>query len=363
MRAAVLYEVKAPLKVEELEVTDLHPEEVLVKTAASGVCHSDLHIIKGDNPYPLPVVLGHEAAGIVEKVGSGVRDINPGDHCVISFMPQCGQCPYCTIGRPNLCIVAARSGFSGVMPDGTSRLRKGAQEIKQFMDVASFGEYMVVQQNSVITIRKDAPLDKVCLVGCGVMTGVGAAINTARVRAGSSCVVIACGGVGLNVVQGCALAGAAKIIAVDTNPRKLDLAEQFGATHVINSSQEDPARQVRRLTQGGADYAFEAIGLPVTIEQAFRCIRRGGQAVVVGQAAAGATVTIDALEFLAEKTLTGSLYGSARPRVDMPALVDLYMDGRLKLDELVSRTIDLGEVNNAFDLMEKGEVARSVIVY
>lgn len=363
MRAAVLYEMKQPLQIEDLDILDIHPEEVLIKTAASGVCHSDLHIIKGDNPYALPVVLGHEAAGVVEKVGSAVSDINPGDHAVISFMPQCGQCKFCTIGKPNLCIVAARSGFAGTMRDGTTRLRKGAQEIKQFMGVASFGEYMVTHQNSVITIRQDAPLDTVCLVGCGVMTGVGAAINTARVAAGSTCVVIACGGVGLNVVQGCALAGAAKVIAVDTNPRKLELAQQFGATHVIDSSKEDPARQIRRLTQGGADYAFEAIGLPATIEQAFRSIRRGGMAVVVGQAAAGATVTVDALEFLSEKTLTGSLYGSARPRVDMPALIDLYMEGRLKLDELVSRRIDLKEINGAFDAMQRGEVARSVIVY
>ena len=305
MRAAVLYEAKTPLKVEDLEVLDIHPDEVLLKTAASGVCHSDLHIVKGDNPFPLPVVLGHEAAGVVEKVGSAVEGINVGDHAVISFMPQCGQCQYCTVGRPNLCIKAARTGFAGTMLDGTTRLRKGAQEIKQFMGVSSFAESMVVHMNGVIPIRKDAPLDKVCLVGCGVMTGVGAAINTAKVRPGSSCVVIACGGVGLNVVQGCVLAGAAKIIAVDTNPRKLELAEQMGATHVIDSSKQDPTREVKRITQGGSDYAFEAIGLPVTIEQAYRSIRRGGTADVVGQAAAGATVTLDALEFLDEKTLTG----------------------------------------------------------
>ncbi|HEX2172091.1 MAG TPA: Zn-dependent alcohol dehydrogenase [Dehalococcoidia bacterium] len=364
MKAAVLYERGTPLKVEEIEILEPRQGEVLVRLGASGVCHSDLHVVNGQIPSPLPIILGHEAAGTVERVGEGVTVVKPGDHVVLSFMPSCGLCRYCTTGRPHLCDVGARSTAAGTLFDGTVRFRKGDQEIKHMSGVASFGQYTVANQESCIPIREDVPFDRACLVGCGVMTGVGAVINTAKVEPGSSVVVIGAGGVGLNVIQGAVLAGAEKIIAVDMLDNKLEMAQQFGATHVINAGREDPARSVRRLTGGGADYAFEVIGNVKTIRQAYDAVQRGGTAVVVGVAAVGAEVGLPAFSLpMMEKTLKGSFYGSTRPRVDMPKLIDLYLAGKLKLDELITRTIPLDAVNEAFGAMERGEVARSVIVY
>ena len=362
MKAAVLYQRETPLQIEDVEVLDPKQGEVLVRLGASGVCHSDLHVLHGQIPSPMPIILGHEAAGTVERVGQGVRLVKPGDHVVLSFMPSCGVCRYCSAGRPHLCEVGARSTAAGTMFDGTTRFRKGDQEIKHFGGVASFGEYTVVNEEGCVPIREDVPFDRVALVGCGVMTGVGAVINTAKVEPGSSVVVIGAGGVGLNVIQGAVLAGAEKVIAVDMLDNKLDLAQQFGATHLVNGGREDPPRTIRRMTNGGADYAFEVIGNTRTIRQAYDSIHRGATAVVVGVAAPGDEVKIDAFTLpMMEKTLKGSFYGSTRPRVDMPKLIDLYVAGRLKLDELITRTIRLDEVNEAFAAMERGEVARSVI--
>ncbi len=275
---------------------------------------------------------------MVEEIGEGVAAVQPGDHVILSWRPSCGRCGYCVTGRPQLCQTIGMPILQGYLPDGTSRLHKSSMEIRHFTGVSSFAEYAVVPETGVVSIRKDVPLEAAALVGFG--------------------------GVGLNAVQGAALAGAEKIIAVDLNPKKLETAKQFGATHFVSPSEGDPVKQVLALTDGlGADYAFEVIGRADTVVQAYNSIRPGGTAVVVGVAKPDDMVSIPAVSLLQEKTLKGSIYGSARPSVDMPKLLDLYMRGRLKLDELVSRRISLEEINKAFEWMEKGEVARSVIVY
>lgn len=365
MKAAIFYEHNASLKIETIDIDKPKRGEVLVKVAASGVCHSDLSVMNGALPFPPPpAVLGHEGAGVVQEVGGDVTAVQPGDHVILSWRPSCGKCGYCITGRPQLCQTIGMALLQGYLPDGTSRLHKGDLEIRHFTGVSSFAEYAVVPEAGVVKIRPDVPLDAAALVGCGVMTGVGAAINTARVEPGSSVAVIGCGGVGLNVVQGAILAGAEKIIAIDLNPKKLDLAKQFGATHFVNPADGDPVTQVLALTDGlGVDYAFEVIGRADTAVQTYNSIRPGGMAVVVGVAKPDDMMSIPALSLLQEKTLKGSIYGSARPSVDMPKLLDLYMSKKLKLDELVSRRIKLEQINEAFEWMEKGEVARSVIVY
>ena len=354
MKAALLREAKTPLVIEDVEIEDPGPGQLLVKTAASGVCHSDLHFIDGLWPAPVPCILGHEAAGVVEQIGPGVTYVEPGDHVVLLFTPFCGSCRNCNTGRPNLCS-EGRSTVPTLHIDG--------KIIPPFMSMSSFAEYMVVSEGGIVKIRKDIGLDKAALVGCGVMTGVGAAINTAKVEPGSACAVIGTGGVGLNVIQGCVLAGAERIIAIDIHPNKLEMAREFGATHFIDASKEDAVAKVQELTGGGADYAFEAIGLPDAITQAFNMIRAGGEAIIVGMAPLGSEATISAVGFLGEKVLRGCLYGSTRPRYDMPRLIDLYIAGKLKLDELVSRTYPLEGINDAFAAMKNGEVARSVIIF
>ena len=362
MKAAVLYEKGQPLVVEELRLRGPRLKQVLVKLAASGVCHSDLHYIVGDREHPLPVVLGHEGAGTVEDLGHGVNYAKRGDHVVLSFVPSCGRCSYCVSGRYNLCEVRYR--LQGSLVDGTKRLSKGSQEIYHFNGLSTFAEYAVVDQDSLVLIREDAPLDKVALIGCAVTTGVGAAIHTAKVQPGSKVVVIGTGGVGLNVVQGAALAGAQTIIAVDIRGPKLEHALQFGATHLVNAATEDVQARVEDITNGEmADYAFEVIGSTEAINQALHTTRRGGVTVAVGVTPTGAQLTIDPDFLHAERVLMGCSYGSSYPRADMPRLVDLYMAGKLKLDELITRTFSLEEINTAFDVLERGEVARSIILY
>jgi len=362
MKAAVLYEGGQSLAIEELTLLPPREGEVRVRFAASGVCHSDLHYIKGDRLHPMPVVLGHEGAGVVEEVGPGVTYAKPGDHVILSFVPACGRCRDCVAGRPNLCAVRYR--LNGNLPDGTTRLRKGDQEIKHFACVSSFAEYAIVPESALVQTPPEVPLDKAALVGCCVTTGVGAALWTARVEPGSSVVVIGCGGVGLNVIQGAALAGAERIIAVDVRPSKLEYAEEFGATHTINASNTDPVQAVRDLTSGeGADYAFEVIGLIKTAQQALQCTRRGGKAVIVGVIRHGEQLTIDPDFLHQDRVLMGCTYGSANMRAAMPKLVELYLAKKLKLDELVSRTYRLEDINAAFTALDQGEVARSIIRY
>ena len=363
MKAAVLYERKAPVKIDDVDIDPPKAGEVLVKIVANGVCHSDYSVMNGVLPLPLPTVLGHEGAGIVEEVGPGVTLVKPGDHVVLSAVSYCGHCFYCSVGEFPQCDSMAMAMVRGLMTDGTSRLHKNGKMIHPMVGLASMAQYAVVAEIACIKIPQEVPLQTACLVGCGVMTGVGAAINTANVASGSSTVVIGCGGVGLNVLQGCVLAGAATIIAVDLLDNKLETAKQFGATHTINPQRQDVVKTVRSLTEGrGADYAFEVIGLGKTIELAYACIRRRGMAVIVGAAAREDQVTLPAASFLSEKILKGSAYGSGRPRVDMPRLIDLYMKKKLKLDELITRTYPLEDVNEAMTALERGEVIRSVIV-
>ncbi len=358
MKAAVLYEAKKPLAVEELDLQEPGPGEVLVKLMASGVCHSDWHVVKGEWPMmPLPAVLGHEGAGVVEAMGPGVAGVQRGDHVILSWKTSCGLCEACQMGWPNICErnIAARA---------KPATRQG-RKIDQMAGLGTFGSYTVVPEVAAVKIDKDIPFPQAALVGCGVTTGVGAAINTAQVRPGSTCAVFGAGGVGLNCIQGCAIAGATMIIAVDLLDNKLEMARQFGATHTVNSSREDPVARIKELTGGkGAHYAFECIGLkPEPFVQSILCTRRRGITVWVGHAPVNTPVTIDARDLILEKSVIASMYGTARPQIEFPKLLNLYKAGKLKLDELITRRLRLPEINTAFDLLSKGAVARSVISF
>ena len=362
-KAAVLYRPKEPMVVEEIDVNEPKAGEVMIKLGASGICRSDYHIIVGEWSHPLPVILGHEAAGTVAKVGPGVTSVKPGDPVIISFRPSCGVCQYCTIGRPVLCQCREAAG-PGRMLDGTIRFSKNGQPIYHFATTSSFSEYSIIPESSAVPVRPEMPMDKAALVGCSVTTGVLAVFNTAKVEPGSNVVVIGTGGVGLNCIQGAKIAGAAKIIAVDMLDSRLDFAQQFGASHSVNAAKEDPVQAVRRLTGDGADFSFDAFGSAKTTRQAYDMIRSGGTCTIVGMAPDGEDMVIPARALPAtEKTIKGSYYGSVRPRVDMPKLVDLYLDGKLKLDELVTATYTLDEINEGFAALERGEGARGVIVY
>jgi S-(hydroxymethyl)glutathione dehydrogenase / alcohol dehydrogenase len=361
-KAAVLYEVKKPVVVEDVDLMEPGPHEVRVKWAANGVCHSDLHVITGDYPHPLPVVLGHEAAGVVEKVGAGVETVRPGDHVCSSYIPSCGRCGYCIGGQPTMC--ALRDKPRWFMLDGTTRFTRNGQGLHHFLQVAGYATHSVLPEVSVIPIRKDAPLDVVCLVSCGVLAGAGPVFNRARVQPGASVAVWGCGGVGLNTVQMARLMGAGQIIAVDVMKQKLAWAEEFGATHVVDASKDDPVAAVQAISgTGGVDYAFEIVGTQKTIEQALLATHRGGTCVVVGVSPAGTRISIDPGLFLQQRVLTGSSFGGGRQRTDVPMLIDLYMTGKYRLNELITRKVPLTELNHAFDLMLAGEVKRSVVVY
>ena len=360
--AAVLYDTKKPVVVEDVELLEPGPGEVLVRWKANGVCHSDLHVITGDYPHPLPVVLGHEAAGVVEKVGAGVATVTPGDHVCSSYIPSCGKCWYCIGGQPTMC--ALRDKPRWFMLDGTSRLRKNGTSLHHYLQVAGYATHSVLPEVSVIPIRKDAPLDVACLVSCGVLAGAGPVFNRAKVPPGASVAVWGCGGVGLNTIQAARLVGAGKVIAVDVMPQKLKWAEEFGATHCVDASREDPVARVQAIAGGGGvDFAFEVVGLQKTVEQALLSTHRGGMAVVVGVCPAGTRLSIDPALFLQQRTLTGTSFGGGHQRTDVPMLIDLFMDGRYRLRELISRRMPLSEINEAFYLLRQGEVKRSVIVY
>jgi S-(hydroxymethyl)glutathione dehydrogenase/alcohol dehydrogenase len=357
MKAAVLREVQKPLEIEEVQVASPGPHEVLIKTAAAGVCHSDVHFWQGSYLYPMPAVLGHESAGIVQEVGSEVKYVQPGDHVITCLSVFCGHCKYCISGRPALCAKAETRRT----PDEPPRLSQDGGIVHQFLDLSSYAEAMLVHEHALVKIREDMPLDKAALIGCGVTTGVGAVFNTAKVPAGSTVAVIGCGGVGLSAIQGAAIAGAGRVIAIDTLASKLDLAKQLGATDTVDASEGDPVAQVRELTEGGVEYSFEAIGLKQTAEQAFQMLENGGTATVIGMIPLGAKVELNGVDFLFEKKIQGSNMGSNRFRVDMPRYIDMYLAGTLKLDEMVSREIRLEDINDAFQQLVKGDVARQVI--
>jgi NDMA-dependent alcohol dehydrogenase len=362
-KAVVCREWNKPVVVEEIQVESPRRGEVMVQIKACGVCHSDFSGTNGTIPLPPPTVLGHEAAGIIAEVGEGVTDIAVGDTVVVSWVPMCGKCPYCVEGRPQLCDVSAKATLT--LPDGTSRYKDAkGNTLNHFAGTGVMTEYATLHRDNVIKIDADVPFDKAALVGCAVMTGVGAALNTAKVRPGSSVAVFGAGGIGLNVIQGAALAGADKIIAVDLEDKKLEFAAVFGATHTINpKTQGDAVQAIMGLTGGGAEYTFECIGNARVIEQAYAATRKGGTCVVVGVAKMTDQVTLGAfLMPFQEKVLTGSMYGSARPSIDFPRLLSLYKSHRLKLDELVTATYKIEEINRAFDDMQKGVNARGVIL-
>ncbi|MBJ7598974.1 MAG: Zn-dependent alcohol dehydrogenase [Candidatus Nephthysia bennettiae] len=363
-RAAVLYEAGQPLRVEEVDLAPPQTREVRVRVVAAGVCHSDYHYMKGDLATRLPAVLGHEGAGVVEEVGAGVTTVAPGDHVVLLWRSGCGHCAYCATGRPALCAHGAALRNTGRLLDGTTRLSRDGREISHFLGVSCFAEAAVCPEQSVLKIDGDIPLEIAALAGCSVMTGVGAATNSARVEPGSSVLVIGAGGVGLCAIMGAQLCGAARVVAADLNPSKLRMAHEFGASDLIDASSEDVVKAVRELTGGGVDFAFEAIGRPETVTQALRALRAGGVAVAIGVAPPAARAEISPFDLvLQEKTLKGSIYGSTRPHADFPRLFELYRRGRLPLDRLLSRRYRLEEVNEAYDAMLTGEVARSVITF
>lgn len=365
-RAAYCSGVNEPLEVIDVVVDPPKAGEVRVRMGASGVCHSDLSVVNGTLLSPLPSVLGHEGAGVVEEVGDGVTSVAPGDHVVLSFVPQCGTCYFCQHDAAEMCETGFIAMAMGSMLDMTPRFRRDGAPLNQMSGLGTFSEELVCPEISTVKIDPSVPLTSAALIGCGVLTGFGAAANTADVRKGDTVAVIGCGGVGLNVIQGAAWKGAERIIAVDQFDSKLDMAEQFGATDTVNANDSDAVAQVQELTGGrGVDVAFEVIGLKQTVQQALAMARRGGQAIIVGVPKMEQTMEIPiAMELLVnEKQVRGSWYGSSNVQRDVPRLVGLYRDGTLKLDELVSRTIGLGDINEAFRAMEAGEVARSVIDY
>ncbi len=360
MKAAVLRAYNTPLSIEDVELGDLGPREVRVRTVACGVCHSDLHCFEGSLPVPPPTVLGHEPAGVVEAVGADVSHVQVGDHVIGCISAFCGICEYCLRGELNLCGGEATSRA----PNAAPRIHKGDETILQFAHLSAFAEEMLVQENALVKIKPEMPLEQAALIGCGVTTGLGAVFNTAQVRPGETAVVIGCGGVGLAAIQGCRIGGASRIIAVDRVPWKLDLARKLGATDGIEASEGDAMLKVLEMTGGGTDYAFECIGTAGTIQQAAMMIRKGGTCVLVGVVPIGTVVELQPLDIVLQgKKIVGSMMGSNRFRIDMPRFIDFYLDGRLMLDEMISTRLKLDEVNSAFDKMKAGEVARSVICF
>jgi len=358
MKAAIFHGPHKPLTIEDVELDEPMAQEVVVRVVASGVCHSDLHFVDGFYPFPAPAILGHEAAGIVEAVGPMVDEFKRGDHVIACLSVFCGHCEYCLTGRTHLC------GSRPVRPkDAPPKLRWQGKPVAQFANLSAYAEKMLVHQNAIVKVRDDMPFDRAALIGCGVTTGVGAVLNTARVEPGSMVAVFGCGGVGLAAIQGARIGGARMIIAVDVHGHKLTTARELGATHVVDAAAHDPVEAIRELTGGGVDFSFEAIGLKKAAEQCFDCLRPGGTATVIGMIPVGQKLELEGSVFLREKKIQGSSMGSNRFKVDMPRYVDFYMQGRLKLDEMITRRMKLDEVNEAFRAMKAGEVARSVLVF
>jgi Zn-dependent alcohol dehydrogenase len=363
MKAVVLRAPGRPVAVEDVELDPPKAEEVLVRVAAAGVCHSDVRLADGElGDGRWPMVLGHEGAGVVEAVGDGVVHVAPGDHVAFSFVPACRTCRACRSGRPNLCEVAGANGFAGTLMDGTGRLHANGETLQHGLMTACFAEHAVVAAAGAVPIPAELPLWQAALLGCGVVTGIGAVRNVAKVASGDSVCVIGCGGVGLQVIAGARLAGAAPIVAVDRAADKLELARTHGATDVVDSSSQDAAAAVRELTGGGADHAFEVVGRPETIRLAWDSIRAGGQAVVVGLVPRGVEVSVPGIEFLSDKSLRGTYYGSGDAAADLPRLAALALRGELNLADVVTHTTDLDGVEDALERLRRGEGARTVVV-
>ena len=358
MKAAVLHSANEPLTVEDVELAKPRAREVLLRTAFAGLCHSDLHFIEGLYPHPTPCVLGHESSAIVEAVGNDVTYVKPGDHVITCLSVFCGTCVQCVTGHPNLC-----ENTDVKMPPGVSRRLswRGGELMNQFLNLSSFAEQMLVHENAMVKINPDIPLDRAALIGCGVVTGVGAVFNAAKVEPGTTVAVIGCGGVGLSAVNGAALAGAERIIAVDTVASKLEIAHTLGATDTLNASKTDPVQAVKDMTGGGVHYAFEALGTKGTAEQAFAMLRPGGTATIIGMVPFGVKIELHGYDFLRDRKVQGTSMGGNRFRVDMPRLLSLWRQGRLKLDHLISGRLKLAEINEGFAALKSAVVVRQLI--
>jgi S-(hydroxymethyl)glutathione dehydrogenase/alcohol dehydrogenase len=365
-RAAVAHKAGSPLVIETVNLDGPQAGEVLVEIKATGICHTDEFTLSGADPEGLfPAILGHEGAGVVLETGPGVTTLKPGDHVIPLYTPECRQCKFCTSGKTNLCGAIRETQGQGLMPDGTSRFSLGKEKIFHYMGCSTFSNYTVLPEIALAKIRSDAPFDKVCYIGCGVTTGIGAVINTARVEAGATVAVFGLGGIGLNVLQGARLVGADRIIGVDTNPGKRALATKFGMTDFINPADtDDVVGAIVDLTDGGVDYSFECIGNTDVMRQALECTHKGwGESIIIGVAGAGKEISTRPFQLVTGRNWRGTAFGGAKGRTDVPKIVDWYMDGKINIDDLITHRLDLGDINKAFDLMHSGESIRSVVVY
>ncbi len=366
-RAAVAHKAGAPLSIETVELDGPGEGEVLVEIKATGICHTDAFTLSGEDPEGIfPAILGHEGAGVVLETGKGVSSVEPGDHVIPLYTPECRQCDYCTSGKTNLCQAIRVTQGQGLMPDGSSRFSIGGEKIYHYMGTSTFSNHTVVPEIALAKIRKDAPFDKVCYIGCGVTTGIGAVVNTAKVEAGSNCVVFGLGGIGLNVVQGLRMVGADMIVGVDLNPQRQAMAEHFGMTHFVNPAEieGDLVSYLVDLTRGGADYSFECIGNVQTMRQALECAHKGwGESVIIGVAGAGQEISTRPFQLVTGRVWRGTAFGGAKGRTQVPQIVDWYMDGKIEIDPMITHTLSLEDINQAFDLMHAGESIRSVVVF
>ncbi|CAN92928.1 MULTISPECIES: S-(hydroxymethyl)glutathione dehydrogenase/class III alcohol dehydrogenase [Sorangium] len=366
-RAAVAHKAGEKLTVEDVQVEGPREGEVLIEIKATGVCHTDAYTLSGKDPEGLfPAILGHEGAGVVVDVGPSVKSLKKGDHVIPLYTPECRQCSYCTSGKTNLCQAIRATQGRGLMPDGTSRFSIGKERIHHYMGTSTFSSFTVLPEIAVAKIREDAPFDKVCYIGCGVTTGIGAVINTAQVRPGDNVVVFGLGGIGLNVIQGARMAGADIIVGVDINPKRRELAERFGMTHFVNPSEVagDLVPYLVDLTRGGADFSFECIGNVKVMRQALECCHKGwGTSIIIGVAGAGEEIATRPFQLVTGRVWKGTAFGGARGRTDVPKIVDWYMEGKIKIDELITHTMPLDDINHSFDLMHEGESIRSVVLF
>ena len=366
-RAAVAHKAGEPLSIETIQLDGPKEGEVLIEIKATGVCHTDEFTLSGADPEGLfPAVLGHEGAGVIVDVGPGVTSLKKGDHVIPLYTPECRQCEYCTSGKTNLCQAIRVTQGQGLMPDGSSRFSMGKDQIFHYMGTSTFSNFTVLPEIAAAKIREDAPFDKVCYIGCGVTTGIGAVINTAKVEPGANCVVFGLGGIGLNVIQGLRLAGADIIVGVDINPNKRALAEQFGMTHYVNPEEVegDLIAYLVDLTKGGADYSFECIGNVDVMRQALECCHKGwGESVIIGVAGAGQEISTRPFQLVTGRVWRGTAFGGAKGRTDVPKIVDWYMQDKINIDDLITHTMPLEDINNAFDLMHRGESIRSVVQF
>ena len=366
VKAAVAHAAGQPLSIETVQLEGPRAGECLVEVKATGICHTDAFTLSGADPEGLfPAIMGHEGAGVVVEVGEGVTSLKPGDHVIPLYTPECRQCKFCTSGKTNLCGAIRDTQGQGLMPDGSSRFSLNGERVFHYMGTSTFANYTVVPEIALAKIREDAPFDKVCYIGCGVTTGLGAVMNVARVEPGANVAVFGLGGIGLNVIQGARIAGADKIIGVDLNPEKRALAEKFGMTHFVNPAEAgDAVAAIVDLTDGGVDYSFECIGNVEVMRQALECCHKGwGESIIIGVAGAGQEISTRPFQLVTGRVWKGTAFGGAKGRTDVPKIVDWYMDGKINIDDLITHTMPLEDINRGFDLMHEGESIRSVVVY